>query len=152
MNDYLEITETIYRYFAALDQRTFDAETFQRLFAKDGAIVRPNGARTVGPDAIRASHATSMERFRATQHLTSGLSIDLTDASHAAFRLNLVAMHLWRADLGDPQASPDHNYFLAGGVVTGSALKTEAGWRLLEIRNEVVWRQGVGFQEMLRTK
>ena len=152
MNDKFEITETINRYFAALDKRTFDLETFRKIFADNAMIVRPNGMSTAGPEAISASHTKSLERFRATQHLTSGFIIDLADESNADFRVNLVAMHLWKEGLGDPNVSPQDNYFLAGGVVSGSAVKTSDGLRILKIRNDVTWRKGVGFQEMLNTK
>lgn len=148
----LEVTEVINRYFAALDKRTFDSETFKTIFTADATVVRPNGAGLVGPEAIGSSHANSMERFRATQHLTSGFIIDPVDGTKADFRVNVVAMHLWKEGLGDPSISKDNNYFLAGGVVSGSASKTSEGWRILTIRNDVVWRQGVGFKEMLNTK
>lgn len=152
MNDKSEIAETINRYFAALDKRTFDIETFRRIFVDNAMIVRPHGGSTVGPEEISASHAKSMERFRATQHLTSGFIIDLTDESNADFRVNLVALHFWKEGMGDPNVSPQNNYFSAGGVVSGSAVKTDVGWCILKIRNDIVWRQGVGFQEMLNTK
>lgn len=152
MNDKFEITETINRYFAALDKRTFDIDTFRKIFADNATIERPNGMSMAGPEELSSSHTRSMERFRATQHLTSGFIIDLADESNAGFRVNLVAMHLWKAGLGDPNVSQDNNYFLAGGVVSGSAIKTSDGWRILKLRNDVVWRQGVGFQEILNTK
>jgi len=149
MNDKLEITETINRYFAALDQRTFDLDTFKKFCTDTITVQRPNGSTMTGPEEISASHAKSFERFRATQHLTSGFIIDLADDSNAHFRVNLVAMHLWKAGLGDPNVSPNDNFFLAGGVVTGHALKTSNGWRILQIQNDVAWRNGVGFQEIL---
>ena len=152
MNDKFEITETINQYFAALDKRTFDIVTFRKIFADNATVVRPHGTSMAGPEEISSSHTKSLERFRATQHLTSGFIIDLADASNADFRVNLVAMHLWKVGLGDPNVSQHDNYFLAGGVVSGSAIKTSDGWRILKIRNDITWRQGVGFQEMLNTK
>ena len=153
MNDKFEITETINRYFAALDKRTFDVETFRKIFAENATITRPNGTSMAGPVELSSSHTKSLERFIATQHLTSGFIIDLVDESKADFRVNLVAMHLWKVGLGDPNVSQQDNYFLAGGVVSGSAFKTSNGWRILKIRNDIIWRQGVGFQEMpLNTK
>ena len=152
MNDQFAIMELINRYFAALDRRTFDAETFSRLFADAGTVVRPNGMSVTGPEAIRSSHTKSMERFRATQHLTSGFIVDSIDASTADFRVNIVALHLWKEGFGDAGVSADDNYFLAGGVVSGRATRTAAGWRILTVRNDVVWRRGTGFQEMLNTR
>ncbi|HVU15014.1 MAG TPA: nuclear transport factor 2 family protein [Phototrophicaceae bacterium] len=152
MNDQWEIAETVNRYFAALDERTLDVGTLRKIFADTATIVRPNGSFMTGPEELSSSHTESMARFKATQHLTSGFIIDLADGSNANFRVNLVAMHLWKEGSGDPNVRQQDNYFLAGGVVSGSAVKTGAGWRILTIRNDVVWRQGVGFQEVLKTK
>ncbi len=114
--------------------------------------MRPNGASLAGPEAIRSSHAKSMERFRATQHLTSGFIIDVANESKADFRGNLIALHFWKEGFGDSSVKKEDNYFLAGGVVSGSATKTSNGWRILNLRNDVVWRRGVGFQEIINTR
>lgn len=151
MNDKLEIIEIINRYFAALDKRTFDPETFRKIFAHNAAVIRPNGV-SLTPEEIRSSHTKSFERFRATQHLTSGFIIDSVDESKADFRLNLIALHFWKEGFGDSGINKEDNYFLAGGVVSGNATKTSNGWRILKIRNDVIWRRGVGFQEMINTK
>ena len=146
------ITEVINRYFAALDQKQFDGTTLCRIFADSATIVRPNGAVTTGPQEIGASHSHSLSRFRATQHLTSSFIITLKDDTSAEFRANLVAMHLWAEGHGDPNADPNDNYFLAGGVLTGRVILGASGWRIIEIANQVIWRRGVGFQEMLQTR
>jgi hypothetical protein len=152
MNDKLEIIEVINRYFAALDKRTLDLETFGKIFADDATVVRPNGACLERPEAIASSHAKSMERFRATQHFTSGFIIDVASESKADFRVNLIALHFWKEGFGDSNINKEDNYFLAGGVISGSATKTSSGWRISQIRNDVIWRRGVGFQEMINTK
>ncbi len=152
MNDKLEIIETINKYFAALDNRTFSIETFRNIFTDNATVERPDGTRLEGPVEMCSRHANSMKRFRATQHLTSGFIIDLADEANITFRVNLVAMHLWKDDLGDSNVGIRDNYFLAGGVVSGSIIKTNDGWRILTIRNDVVWRHGVGFQQILDTK
>ena len=147
-----EITELIHRYFAALDQRDFDATTLRLLFADDARIVRPNGAETIGPQALGESHRKSFVRFRATQHLASGVVVTLHDHEQAAFRGNLVAMHLWAEGLGDPTVPPNDNYFLAGGVLSGKAALTSQGWRITQLANDVIWRKGTGFQQILQTQ
>jgi len=146
------ITDVVNRYFAALDQKQFDLPTMSQFFADDAKIVRPNGAVTTGPQAIGDSHSQSLSRFRATQHLTSSFIITLKDHTSAEFRANLVAMHLWAEGHGDPNADPNDNYFLAGGVLTGHVSLGSSGWRIAEIANQVIWRQGTGFQEMLQTR
>ncbi len=148
----VEITEVIHRYFAALDQKQFDVTIMRQIFADDAKIVRPNGAVTTGPQEIGDSHSHSLSRFRATQHLTSGFIITLKNDTSAAFRANLVAMHLWAEGHGDPNANPNDNYFLAGGVITGHVTLGTSGWRVTEITNQVIWRRGTGFQQLLQTQ
>ena len=145
------ITEVINRYFAALDQKQFDVTHMRQIFAEDANIVRPNGAVTTGPKEIGDSHSHSLSRFQATQHLTSGFIITLNDDTSAEFRANIVAMHLWAAGHGDPNANPNDNYFLAGGVITGHVRLGASGWRMTEIANQVIWRRGTGFQQLLQT-
>ena len=146
------ITEVINRYFAALDQKQFDVTTMSRIFADDATIQRPNGTTTSGPQEIGDSHGRSLSRFQATQHLTSGFIITLNDDRSAEFRANVVAMHLWAEGHGDPNADPNDNYFLAGGVITGHVLLGASGWQITEIANHVSWRRGTGFQQILQTE
>ena len=146
------ITQVINRYFAALDQKQFDITNMSQIFADDAKIVRPNGAVTTGPKEIGDSHSHNLNRFRATQHLTSGFIITLKDETSAEFRANLVAMHLWAEGHGDPNVDPNDNYFLAGLVITGQVTLGADGWRITEIIGQATWRRGTGFQEMLKTK
>jgi hypothetical protein len=146
------ITDIINRYCAAADQKTFDVATLSQIFAEDAKVIRPNGTSMIGPKEIGESHARSLGRFRATQHLSSGFIITFKDSTTAEFRANLVAMHLWAEGQGDPGVAPDDNYFLAGGVITGRAALVEDGWRITEFINEPTWRRGTGFQQMLQTR
>ena len=145
------ITALIDRYFAALDQKQFDLPTMSQIFADNAKVIRPHGQVITGPQEIGASHSRSLSRFRATQHLTSGFLITLVDPTTAGFRANLVAMHLWAEGQGDPGVDPLDNYFLAGGVITGQVALLAQGWRITEIANQVIWRRGAGFQQMLAT-
>jgi hypothetical protein len=145
-----EIRQTINRYFQALDEKRFDAESLAEIFAPDAKVTRPNGSTTVGPRSIGESHAHNLGHFRATQHLTSGLTVTLVNDGEARFRANLVALHLWAEGQGDPSIDPDENYFLAGGIVTGRIDLLADGWRIAEIAMEAIWRRGVGFQQMLK--
>ncbi len=146
------ITEVINRYFAALDQKQFDMATMGQIFADNAKVIRPHGIITTGPKEIGESHSRSFSRFQATQHLTSGFIITLIDNTTARFRANLVAMHLWAEGEGDPSVDPKDNYFLAGGVITGHVVLVADGWRIAEITNEPTWRQGTGFQQVLKTR
>ncbi|MEZ4860582.1 MAG: hypothetical protein R3C14_04720 [Caldilineaceae bacterium] len=55
----IAITEVVNRYFAALDQKQFDATPLRQIFADDAKIVRSNGAITTGPKEIGDSHRHS---------------------------------------------------------------------------------------------
>jgi hypothetical protein len=147
-----EITELINRYFGALDQKDFAATTMRLIFADDARIVRPNGAAMIGPQTVGESHSHSFVRFRATQHMTSGFVITLHDHEQAEFRGNLVALHFWAEGLGDPTVDPSDNYFLAHGVISGKATMTPQGWRITQLANEVIWRKGTGFAQVLQTQ
>jgi len=146
----LAITEVVNRYFANLDERKLDVETLNGIFTTDAKIVPPNGSITLGPQAIGESYTENFSRFRATQHIASGFIITLVSDTEARFRGNLVAMHLWAEGQGDPDVDPNENYFLAGGVITGHATLFSDGWRIAEMANDVVWRRGTGFQQMLK--
>ncbi|HMF93441.1 MAG TPA: nuclear transport factor 2 family protein [Vicinamibacterales bacterium] len=145
------IADLINRYLAALDQKQFDVTTMSQIFADDARIVRPNRAVTKGPQEIGDSHSRSLSRFQATQHLTSGFIVTLKDDASAEIRANLIAMHLWAEGHGDPDADPNDNYFLAGGVISGHVTLGAGGWRITELTNQVIWRRGTGFQQMLQT-
>jgi hypothetical protein len=146
----LAITEVVNRYFATLDERKLDVVTLKGIFTTDAKIVRPHGSITVGPQAIGESHAENFSRFRATQHIATGLIITHVSDTEAHFRGNLVSMHLWAEGQGDPAVDPNENYFLAGGVITGRVSLFSDGWRIAEMANHVVWRRGTGFQQMLK--
>jgi hypothetical protein len=146
----LAITDVVNRYFATLDERKLDAETLNGIFTSDAKIVGPHGSVTVGPQAIGASHTENFRRFRATQHMASGLIVTHVSDTEARFRGNLVAMHLWAEGQGDPDVDPNENYFLAGGVITGHVTLFSDGWRISEMANNVVWRRGTGFQQILK--
>jgi len=149
---FLTITEIINRYFAALDQKEFDLETMGRIFSEDAKVLRPNGTAMLGLRAIGESHAQSMSRFRVTQHLPSGFIIDSIDNTTARFRGNLVAIHFWAEAMGNPDADPNDNFFLAGGVTTGQVALFPNGWRITELANQIIWRRGIGFEQMQKTK
>jgi len=146
----VEIQKTINRYFQALDDKRLDAGSLAEIFAPDARVTRPNGSTMVGPRTIGESHTHSLGRFRATQHLTSGLIVTVVGDTEARFRGNLVALHFWGEGQGDQTRDPDENHFHAGGIVTGRVVLLADGWRIAEIAMEVTWRRGVGFQQMLR--
>jgi SnoaL-like domain len=142
------ITRTLDRYFRALDERQFAPSLFRRLFTDTARIVRPDGSETVGPEAIAASHAATFEHFKSTQHILTNHDVSITNEA-ALIRANVVAVHLWKDAPADANMSDAS--FSAGGVITGRLARSTDGWRIDELRNDVVWRLGSNFARLLQT-
>jgi SnoaL-like domain len=142
-----QIIQVFNRYFRSLDEKHFDGSYFQQIFTNDAQIVRPNGAVTIGPDAIAQSHRESFAHFISSQHLLNGHDVTITDNT-ASIRANLVAIHLWKDKPKD--AGMLERSFSAGGVITADLLHTPDGWRITRMDNQVLWRLGSGFQTMLQ--
>jgi hypothetical protein len=151
MSDNEIIIEILTQYFAYIDERNFEQE-FKDLFAEDAVVQKPHGFKVSGPEDIAKSAKESFVRFKATQHLPSSFLIKAINDNEAEYRANIVAMHLWAEGFGDNTIPESENYFLAGGVLRGTMTKSDDKWRIQTTRNDVVWRKGVGFQEMLKTK
>jgi hypothetical protein len=148
-DDRVAIMELVSRYFAAVDdKRLTDPAMVNATFSPQGRIVSPNGTALVGTDAIFAGQSASFARFRGTHHVTSDYVIDLSGDA-AQIRANLTAMHLWKIEASDPHALQSH--FIAGGVLRASAVRTEVGWRLSELSNDICWRTGDGLATMMAT-
>jgi hypothetical protein len=140
------INELLIRYFRALDEKDFTRETMESIFTSEVRIERPNGSVLHGPADILSNQQESFTRFKATQHLLVGCDVRL-DAATAHVRGNVIALHLWADRYCEP--GQDENYFLAGGVLTGKAEQTPAGWRIGALKNDVVWRRGTGLKTIL---
>ncbi|WP_370936975.1 nuclear transport factor 2 family protein [Amycolatopsis sp. cg13] len=142
------IIRTFNSYYRAVDERQFDAPRFQRIFAPDGKIVRPNGTEIAGPADIAESHARSFARFEASQHLLTGHDVEL-DGPAAEVRANLVAIHLWKDR--PITVRMEDRAFTAGGVVAADLRETGKGWRITEVRTRILWRTGY-FGDLAQTR
>ena len=146
--DKSEITSVLDSYFRALDERHVDARHFATFLTTDARMTRPNGASLVGPEEISASHKQSFARFERTQHLLTIPHISI-EGDTASVRANLVAMHMWQGS--KTNANNIDNFFVAGGVVSATLIRTDGHWKISELSNAVVWRAG-GFKDMMQTK
>jgi uncharacterized protein (TIGR02246 family) len=142
-----EITSVLNKYFRALDQHNFDREHFAAIFTTDAEVIRPNGLSITGPEAISASHRQSFARFEGSQHFTTGHDISI-DGNTATVRANLIAMHMWQGSKTD--ANNKDNFFVAGGVIDATLVRTDDQWKIAKLSNVVTWRAG-GFKDMLQT-
>ena len=143
--DKLAITELVERYFQLIDDKDFAADKLHAVFTESGTLTRPNDSVVRGPAEIAESNSKSFSRFRATQHLPSGVVVEIA-GDEATIRANVMAMHLWADGCGDPNALERH--FVGGVVLRGSARRTTDGWRLTNLGGHNVWRGGSGIGMM----
>jgi hypothetical protein len=144
--DKVSITNLVTRYFAAVDDKRLDLAIVEATFTHDGRILRPHGLAMVGFNSIFESHTKSFARFKATHHVITDHIVEINEPV-ATLRANVTAMHLW-AD-NDSNPSLNGKYFLARGVLSAKAIKVDDRWRLYELANRVIWREGEGMAEML---
>ncbi len=139
--DRAQISELLSRYCSMVDDKRISADIVAATFTPDGRYVLPNGVAVVGPEAITAQKIKSFSRFRGTHHVTSDHIIEF-DGDTARLRANMIAMHLWSADVSDPMSLQSH--FVAGGVFEAIVVRTTDGWRFSELSTRIVWRTGAG--------
>src|SRR5262245_48603179 len=145
--DRSDIASTVNSYFRALDEKHFDAQYFASIFTPQATVTRPNGASTIGPERISASHEQSFGRFEGTQHIVAGHDISV-EGSTATVRANLIAMHMWQGSHTD--ANKLDNFFIAGGVIYATLMQSDGQWKISQMSNAVLWRAG-GFRDMMQT-
>lgn len=143
------IGQTLFRYFASVDDKAFDEKTFSGIFARDGKIIRPNGQAVTGAKAIFESQEESFKRFRATQHIVSNLLFEESPEGWTV-RANLQAMHLWAPESLDPTSLD--SYFLAHSVMRAVCIHEDGAWKIGELSVKPVWRSGSGFNTVLKTR
>jgi uncharacterized protein (TIGR02246 family) len=145
--DKSEITNVVNSYFRALDEKSFDAGHFASIFTPEATVIRPNGASIIGPEEISASHEKSFTRFEGSQHFVAGHDISL-DGTTANVRANLIAMHMWQGSKAD--ANRLDNFFVAGGVIHATLMRSDGRWKISRMSNAVLWRAG-GFRDIMQT-
>jgi hypothetical protein len=143
-----QLTQMVLTYFAAIDDKQLSLDLYKSLFSETGTIMRPSGPPVKGPAAIYESQNESFRRFRATQHIASGMLFTKTDLGWK-LRANLQAMHLWAPEMQDRTSL--ETYFLAHSVLEGNFIKEDSNWKISELSTRVVWRSGSGMMAMLRT-
>ena len=141
-----EITDLLIRYFAAVDDKYLDLEIAGATFTSDAKIIRPDGTAIVGKENIFDGHLKSFARFKATHHVMTNFIVDINN-DRATLRCNIIANHMWADNKDDP--SLNNKNFLADGVFSAKAIKVDNQWRIIELKNRVVWREGEGMKEIL---
>jgi hypothetical protein len=142
-----EIADLLVRYFAAVDDKRLDNKIVEATYTKDAQMIRPDGAVIEGWEKILEAQTKSFARFKATHHVLTNFLVDIHNDS-ATLRSNVIANHMWADNETDP--SLNNKRFLANGVFAAKAVKAEGRWRISELKNRVVWREGDGMKEILQ--
>lgn len=132
------VSAVLSSYWAAIDEHEVTAETVAALYTGDGRWNSPAGP-AIGREAILKAEQFIYGKFQATHHSTTDHLVEL-DGDVARLRANMTAIHVWAPEVRDELSLQSH--FTAGGVVTGEAIRTDAGWRFRELTLRVVWREG----------
>jgi 3-phenylpropionate/cinnamic acid dioxygenase small subunit len=129
--DRAELAELLARQGEWLDEQRFDE--VGTIFTPD-AVVRTQGGQSEGLEALAAQARRVHSDFAKTQHLTSGVLIEV-DGDRATVRANLVAVFVRDAATGQPTGVVGERYRF-------EAIRTPAGWRFSSLEVSPVWRYG----------
>lgn len=125
--DRMEIADLFSRFARLLDEKRWeDAGT---VFTDDVAVHSPRGGELRGIDKVVGFMRQSEVEGQQAQHITTDLLVDVDGDQAAASAYSLV--HYYR----DGQAP----HFTGGLRMTGTAVRTPAGWRFREQRITPAW-------------
>jgi ketosteroid isomerase-like protein len=128
--DRAEILEVVVAYATALDGK--DWRALGSLFAAEAIWeYEAGGEQVIGPEAIAARIAGTLERLRATQHFCGNHSVRV-DGDEAWHTCYYQAQHVGR----------DGETFLGAGRYTDRLSRTADGWRFTHRMLSSVWTSG----------
>ena len=132
--DRAEIGDLMLAFGAALDAK--DWRAYAGVFTEDASFTILGQERR-GREEIAAGPARDLERFDAMQHFSCNHRI-LVDGDEASASHYLIAVHVPDADR--PALHAD-----IGGRYDCRCVRTEAGWRFVEVKLSVLWSGGERF-------
>ncbi|NGY63060.1 nuclear transport factor 2 family protein [Lentzea sp. NEAU-D13] len=128
--DRVEIADLFSRLSRLLDEKRWDdAHT---VYAQDCSVFSPRNGELNGIDEIIGALRRAENPGEHTQHMTTDLLVDV-DGDKAAASANSV-VYFFR----DGEAP----FRTAGLRLSCVVVRTSAGWRLRELRNNLVWLRG----------
>lgn len=137
VSDRMAIAQGLDQYALLFDERNF-AEKLPDLFLDDASVSLPPGDEDHrGMAGLAAYHERTMAPFGPTHHVFANYLINL-QGDRASFRANTLVTHVIQ---GSNQAAESH-LFIAGGVLTGTALRVGNTWKFSRVKLDPVWRQG----------
>ena len=126
-DDVVAIEQLIHRSARCNDARDWSA--LAALYTADAVLIRPNGQRLEGNDAIRDAYAAAPAERR-TRHVCAGTIVDLDGVDRAAAWTS-VALFTWTAEPGGPDALPTTTG-PAIGEFTDTLVRIDGVWRIAE--------------------
>ncbi|RFU43596.1 nuclear transport factor 2 family protein [Actinomadura logoneensis] len=126
--DRAELVTLLDRYARALDDRAFDAHSLAALFTPDATVGVPSQEHE-GLTDLSQYLTDSLAAFGTTQHIYANHLIELR-GDEASLRVNSNATYV----LLDTE-----RVYVAGAVVTGTAVRTPYGWRLKTLTLTPTW-------------
>ncbi|MBV7698637.1 nuclear transport factor 2 family protein [Streptomyces sp. TRM70350] len=126
----LEIQALVHRLFRALDARDFAVGWMRDLATDDVRMETPVGTAD-GVDAVGRLSEEAVGRFVRTQHMASGILVDVEgDRADASWNAHMTHVH------------DDGSLFTVGGRFDAEVRRTPGGWRFSRMAVRPVWTQG----------
>lgn len=123
-----EVSALLDRYALACDGTALDTVA-PALFVSDCTVDLP-GSRSAGLAELSAAHRATTGAFTRTQHAIVNLVVDSAGTDEAVFQANTL---IARVPHGGAEA------LLSGGRISGAAVRTAVGWRLIRVVWTTVW-------------
>ncbi|WP_369236463.1 nuclear transport factor 2 family protein [Streptomyces sp. R21] len=142
-----EISALVHRLFRALDARNFAAGWMRDFVTDDVRMETPLGT-TEGADVAGAAAEEALLRYDRTQHIASGIVVDVApDADAGPERVtvswNALMTHVHHeATLRALGAGADP-LFVVGGFFEADVRRTPDGWRSSRVAVRPVWTKGL---------
>ena len=148
-----EISALVHRLFRALDARNFAAGWMRDFVTDDVRMETPLGT-TEGADAAGAAAEEALLRYDRTQHIASGILVDVTPDADAGAGVeagpervtvswNALMTHVHHeATLRALGAGADP-LFVVGGFYEADVRRTPDGWRSSRVAVRPVWTKGL---------
>ena len=101
------------------------------LYTVEGVVVRPNGQRLEGREAIEAAYAAGSPE-RVTRHLCTNLRVDVESAESARVTTTVLIVAGVRTDDADVTFGVVSNEHHMVGQFVDRMVRTVQGWRIAE--------------------
>ena len=107
------------------------------LYTPGGVVVRPNGERLEGREAIEAAYASGSSD-RVTRHLCANVRVEVDDADSAHATTVVLIVSGTRSDDADATFGVVPNNRHTVGEFADTFVRTADGWRIAERRASLV--------------